>query len=172
MKPTPKAATTVVSTCPEAAASGTSKVIRTNVSLEPGCVGWVRRRRRGPLPAPPAPAQRGERDCRRRSEERGDRDPVGGNAEPLRLGTAENAVSVLGHERGFDLRLRLALVYESDDERALALGLDRVGGLVERDAALEAHDLVLDGAEARARAGGRDGWHQEGQRRSHGSQPS
>src|SRR5207302_8433000 len=118
MKPTPKAATTVVSTCPEAAASGTSKVIRTNVSFEPGCVGWVRRRRRGPLPAPPAPAQRGERDCRRRCEERRDRDPVGGDAEAFRLRAAKDAVAVLGDERGLDLRLRLALVYESDDARA------------------------------------------------------
>src|SRR5207302_5441589 len=122
MKPTAKAATTVVSTCPEAAASGTSKVIRTNVSLEPGCVGWVCRRGRRPLPAPPAPAQRRQHDRRGRGEEGRDRDPVGGDAEALRLGAAENAIAVLRDERGLDLRFGLALGDEPNDESALALG--------------------------------------------------
>ncbi len=169
MKPTAKAATTVVST-PSAAITGRSAPCRRRAACR------RRRSRRssaGPrgggasasaaTPTPPAPAGRRAPGPRRRGVARSK--PSGRRAAraPRRRTAATSARLIWSFVRQ---RVDLAL-----DEGALALGLRRLGGEVERRAAHRAHHLVLDVAQGGPRAGGRaDGARERAQQRARAGQ--
>src|SRR4051812_49107218 len=106
----------------------------------------------------PAESRRAQRQDRRPEADR--------RHEPgrLLLRVREHLVAELGDERGLDLVLRAALVDEPLDERPLALGRRRVLRNVQRNSALQAHDLVGDvgGGCLRARRGGGGGGEDEG----------
>src|SRR4051812_42075926 len=103
IKPTAKAAKTVVSTPLDM-----SELVALQVRVEPRRVGSARRcsRRWRALPAPP---QGGDPDAGQRGEKRQRWHDVGGQVEPLSRRERQHAIAELRHEGGLDLRLGPAL---------------------------------------------------------------
>ena len=177
MKPTPKAATTVVSTV-SAAITGRSARGRRPGARCP--------RRRG------RPCCAGESSPRRRQRRVATSTPPSASTTPsagdhvhehvpevgvLVAGQGQHAVAELGHQGALDLVLGAAGVHLALDERALAVGLRSLGGQRERRAAHRAHHLVLHVGQGglravggqRGRCGGeqRRGGQEAGQRAPH-----